>query len=187
MRGSLMTETAVRPDQRQTTTDSSPVQIRKLGHVVLWVSDVSRSVKFYTEVLNFRVSDWDKRDDGSDRVFLNACGDHHTIALFGRPGAEMPPPEFLQLSHIAMEVGHIDELFAVRDFLKQRGVPVRSEGRKGPGCNIDVSFEDPDGYHLELYCNMDQVGNGGRSRPPEQFHRASTLEEARDNPVPACW
>ena len=35
----------------------NPVWVRKLGHVVLWVRDVERSTKFYTEVLNFRVSD----------------------------------------------------------------------------------------------------------------------------------
>ena len=49
-----MTETAVRPDQRQATTDSSPVQIRKLGHVVLYVSDLERSAAFYRDVLGWR-------------------------------------------------------------------------------------------------------------------------------------
>ncbi|HZT05984.1 MAG TPA: VOC family protein [Chloroflexota bacterium] len=170
----------------QSIGTKSPVQVRKLGHVVLWVSDIERSVQFYTEILNFRVSDWEKRPD-RQMVFLNACGDHHTVALFSRPGGQMPPPEYLQLSHFALEVGHIDELFAIREFLKSRGVPIRSEGRKGAGCNIDVSFDDPDGYHVELYCNMDQVGRGDRPRPASQFHPTSTLEEARDNPVPACW
>jgi catechol 2,3-dioxygenase-like lactoylglutathione lyase family enzyme len=181
-----MAQTAVRPEPH-TTIEKSPVQVRKLGHVVLWVSDVQRSMKFYTEVLNFRVSDWEKRPDGHEMVFLNACGDHHSVALFSRPGGQMPPEEYLQLSHFALEVGHIDELFAVREFLTRKGIPIRSEGRKGAGCNIDVSFDDPDGYHIELYCNMDQVGNGSRPRPTEQFRRASTLEEARDNPVAANW
>jgi catechol 2,3-dioxygenase-like lactoylglutathione lyase family enzyme len=177
-----MAQTLLQPEA-ETTTEKSPVQVRKLGHVVLWVSDVRRSVKFYTEILNFRVSDWDERD----MVFLNACGDHHTIALFSRPGGQMPPPEFLQLSHFAMEVGDIDELFEIREFLKRQGIPIRSEGRKGAGCNIDVSFDDPDGYHIELYCNIDKIGKANRARPASQFRRASTLEEARDNPVPANW
>jgi catechol 2,3-dioxygenase-like lactoylglutathione lyase family enzyme len=181
-----MVQTAARAEV-QTTGEKSPVQIRKLGHVVLWVSDVERSAKFYTELLNFRISDWERRPDGHEMVFLNACGDHHTVALFSRPGGEMPPPEYLQLSHFALEVGHIDELFAIREFLKAKGVAIRNEGRRGAGCNIDVSFDDPDGYHLELYCNMDQVGDGRRPRPADQFRRAATLEEARDNPVPASW
>ena len=180
-----MAQTLLRPEG-ETTTEKSPVQVRKLGHVVLWVSDVRRSAKFYTEILNFRVSDWEERPE-REMVFLNACGDHHTIALFSRPDAQMPPDEFLQLSHFAMEVGDIDELFEIREFLKGKGIPIRSEGRKGAGCNIDVSFDDPDGYHIELYCSMDRVGKPNRARPAEQFRRASTLEEARDNPVPASW
>jgi len=31
---------------------------------------------------------------------------------------------------------------------------------------------------------MDQVDDEGLLRPEEQFHRVSTLEEARDNPLP---
>jgi len=178
-----MAQTMLRPEAEE-TAEKSPVQVRKLGHVVLWVSDVRRSAQFYCDILNFRVSDWDEE---RGMVFLNACGDHHTVALFSRPGGEMPPREFLQLSHFAMEVGYIDELFEIREFLKRKGIPLSSEGRKGAGCNIDVSFQDPDGYHIELYCNMDQVGNGARPRPASQFRRASTLEEARDNPVPANW
>ena len=34
---------------------------------------------------------------------------------------------------------------------------------------------------------MDQVGEDGKLRPPEQFRRAGSLEEARDNPVPEKW
>src|SRR3954451_11283198 len=98
-----MAQTALRREVEE-TTEKSPVEIRKLGHVVVWVSDIRRSVQFYTDVLNMRVSDWDVSPD-REMVFLNACGDHHTVALFSRPGGEMPPPEFLQLSHFALEVG----------------------------------------------------------------------------------
>jgi catechol 2,3-dioxygenase-like lactoylglutathione lyase family enzyme len=45
---------------------------------VLQVSDVERSIKFYTEVLNFRVSD--RQESGG--AFLTGVGDHHTIGLF---------------------------------------------------------------------------------------------------------
>ena len=44
--------TAMQPAQR-----SSPVRIKKLGHVVFQVRNLERSIRFYTEVLNFRVSD----------------------------------------------------------------------------------------------------------------------------------
>ena len=34
-----------------------PFRINKIGHVVLNVSDMRRSVRFYTEILGFQVSD----------------------------------------------------------------------------------------------------------------------------------
>ena len=165
--------------------EASPVRIRKLGHVVFRVRDVERSTKFYTEILNFRVSDVNE----GGMVFMNTCGDHHTIAIApAKAGedAQQAPRDQLGLSHFAMEVGSIDELFEIRAFLQRKRIATR-EGRKGPGCNIEVSFDDPDGYHVELYCNMDQIGPNNRVRPTEQFRRVSSLEEARDNPLPATW
>jgi catechol-2,3-dioxygenase len=53
-------------------TRPSPVRVKKLGHVVLQVRDVERSIKFYTEVLNFRVSD--RQQTGG--AFLTGVGDH---------------------------------------------------------------------------------------------------------------
>ena len=173
-------------DQPQTaSTETSPVRVRKLGHVVFRVRDVERSTKFYTEILNFRVSDVNE----SGMVFMNTCGDHHTIGIAAAAKGEdaaQAPRDQLGLSHFAMEVGGIDELFEIRDFLHRKGIETR-EGRKGPGCNIEVSFDDPDGYHVELYCSMDQIGPENRTRPPEQFNRTNSLEEARDHPVPTTW
>ena len=180
-----MTQTAERTVAEQ-TVGTSPVKVRKLGHVVFRVRDIDRSVAFYKEVLNFRVSDVNERG----MVFLNACGDHHTIALMqaeAGSGAEHPAPDQLGLSHFAMEVTSLDELFEVREFLRAKGVPITGEGRKGPGSNVELSFKDPDGYNLELYCNMDQIGPNNRSRPSSQWHRVPTLEEARDNPLPATY
>ena len=178
-----MTQTA---EQTETATETSPVKIKKLGHVVFRVRDVERSTRFYTEILNFRVSDINE----NGMVFMNTCGDHHTIAIAAASAgdtASQAPREQLGLSHFAMEVGSLDELFEIRDFLARKGIEVRGQGRKGPGCNVDVSFDDPDGYHIELYWNMDQIGPENRTRPPEQFRRVNTLEEARDKPVPASW
>src|SRR5437764_831827 len=125
---------------------TSPIHIKKLGHVVFQVRDFERSVKFYTEVLNFRVSD--RLPNGS--VFLNAVGDHHTIALFPSDGeaAEKPAEGALRLHHFAMEVGTLDELFEIRAYLQGLGVPIVWEGRRMLGGHTSVEFLDPDGYHL---------------------------------------
>lgn len=180
-----MTQVAT-ADAAATPQRTSPVRVRKLGHVVYRVSDIERSIKFYTEILNFRVSDTNELG----MVFLNACGDHHTIALVpakAGAAATQADPSGLGLHHFAMEVATLDELFEIRDFLRDRGVPITFEGRRGAGCNTGVEFLDPDGYSIELYCGMDQIGANNRARPASQWRRASSLEEARDNPVPTLY
>jgi catechol 2,3-dioxygenase len=173
-------EAKVRP-----ATRTSPVQVRKLGHIVLQVRDIERSVQFYTEVLNFRVSD--RQETGG--TFLTAVGDHHTIGLFpsAGPNAEKPAADAVRLHHFAMQVGSIDELFDIRAYLQERGVPIVFQGRRRLGGHTSVEFEDPDGYHVELFCDMDQLGPNQRSRPMNPGPRIESLEAARDNPKPPTW
>jgi catechol 2,3-dioxygenase-like lactoylglutathione lyase family enzyme len=173
---STSVQSAVRP---------SPIRVRKLGHVVVQVSDLERSLRFYTEVLNFRVSD---RGSGG-AVFLTAVGDHHTIALFPSDGAgaEKPAEGAVRLHHFAMQVGSLEELFEIRAYLKERAIPIVFEGRRALGGHTSVEFLDPDGYHLELYHDMDQIGPDGRSRPRDPGARHQSLESARDNPKSPTW
>lgn len=173
----------------QTSTQASerpsPIHIKKLGHVVIQVRNLERSVRFYTEVMNFRVSD----DASSGGVFLTALGDHHTIGLFPSDGenAEMPGEGAVRLHHFAMQVGSLEELFDIRVYLLKRRVPIVWEGRRAMGGHTSVEFLDPDGYHLEVYCDMDQIGPDGRSRPRDPNARHDSLEKARDNPKPPTW
>jgi catechol 2,3-dioxygenase-like lactoylglutathione lyase family enzyme len=164
----------------------SPVEVRKIGHVVFRVRNVERSVRFYTEVLNFRVTEPGR----NGMVFLNIGGDHHTIALMPAAGgddARHAEESHLGVDHFAMEVRSVDQLIAIRDFLTERGVTIVGEGRRPQGAHIGVEFLDPDGYSLELYCDMDQVGAENRPRPFDRANIARTLEEARDNPLPRSW
>jgi len=168
----------------QSTERPSPIRIKKLGHVVIQVRDVERSARFYTEVLNMRISD----RGGQGGIFLTAVGDHHTIGLFPSDGesAQMPAEGAVRLHHFAMQVGSLEELFEIRAYLRERGVPIVYEGRRALGCHTSVEFLDPDGYHLELYYDMDQIPAGGRSRPRDN-KRIDSLEAARDNPKPPTW
>ena len=160
----------------------TPINVRKLGHVVYEVSDVERSTRFWTEIMGFHVSD--RNENGM--VFLHCAGDHHTIALVPAPGKAKPArdePGMLQIHHWAMEVDSLETLFAARAFLKSKGIDVSYEGRRGPGGNPGLEFKDPDGYTVEIYYGMDQLAEPGKSRPPEQWKRARSLEEARENPL----
>ena len=167
----------------KTATPTSPVKIRKLGHVVIQVSDLERSMKFYTEILNFRVSD--RSPEGA--VFLTSVGDHHTVGLFPSKGKDAPTTvkDAVRLHHFAMEVESLDALFEAREFLKERGVPIVHEGRHRMGGHTSIEFLDPDGFQLELYWDMDKTRPDGRSRPFAPAVKG--LEAARDNPKSPTW
>src|SRR5215218_2399814 len=72
---------------------------QEIGHLVLNVSDVARSTKFYRDVVGFQVSRY--RPDGT-AAFLTCGIVHHNLALFQTP-AGAPPREKGQigLNHFA--------------------------------------------------------------------------------------
>jgi catechol 2,3-dioxygenase len=77
-----------------------PFHIGKIGHIVLKVRDLPRSVDFYTQVLGFRVSDvYPGTMVPGGMVFMRCNSDHHGVALVGGMKAEannveLHPPGF---------------------------------------------------------------------------------------------
>ena len=155
-------------------------ELRKIGHVVLNVTDLEASVSFYTEVLGLKISDRypDTMVPGG-MIFMRCNTDHHGVALVG--GAKKA--DRTSLNHFAFEVGSPDEVFRARAWLRQHGVPIVFEGRRRAGCQLAVEFQDPDGNNLEIYWGLDQIGTEGRARPAAEWRPAKTLEEAVANPV----
>ncbi len=162
------------------TDTPPPFQLRKLGHVVLNVTDLDAAVRFYTGVLGLEVSDrYPESMVPGGMVFLRYGTDHHGVALVG--GARRP--EVSSLNHFAFEVGTLDEVFGARAWLRDHGVPIVFEGRRRAGCQIAVEFRDPDSNNLEIYWNIDQVGTNGSVRPASEWRQARTLEDAVATPV----
>jgi catechol 2,3-dioxygenase-like lactoylglutathione lyase family enzyme len=155
-------------------------ELRKIGHVVLNVTDLDAAVRFYTDVLGLRVSDRypDSMVPGG-MVFLRCNTDHHGVALVG--GADKL--ERSTLNHFAFEVGTPDEVFRARAWLEQHGVPIVFQGRRRAGCQLALEFRDPDGNNLEIYWGLDQIGSDGRARSASEWRPARTLEDAVANPV----
>ena len=167
--------------KRHRPPEALPFSLNKIGHVVLNVSDLERSVAFYTGVLGFRVSDVYPEDMmPGGMVFMRCNTDHHGVALVC---SLREAPASRDLNHLAFEVSTLDEVIRARNFLREHDVPIDFEGRRRAGCQIAVEFRDPDGHHLEIYWGLDQVGQDGRVRPPEEWKGAHSLREAIANPV----
>ena len=159
-----------------------PFAIGKLGHVVIRVRDLERSVDFYTRVLGFRVSDVypDTMMKGG-MVFLRCNADHHCLALVGGAQEENRARE---LHHLAFEVPTLDDVVRAREHLRRHGVKIDFDGRRRAGCQVSVEFRDPDNHALEIFWGLDQVGSEGRVRPPEDWREEMSLEAAIANPPP---
>lgn len=135
------------------------IRPRKLGHLVLKVRDIQKSVKFYTEIVGLEISDWIE----DKMVFLRCAEDHHDLALFQLP-SEAPHFDDLGqedapgLEHFSYEVDSFATMEAAVRMLQEKGVEiVRGPGKHGPGENCFLVFKDPDGNYVEFYCEMRQI------------------------------
>jgi catechol-2,3-dioxygenase len=116
----------------------------KLGHVAYRVSDVQHVVKFYTDVLGFRVSDW----HGETFAFLRCGPDHHTVNF---TFDEVP-----QLHHIAFELKDWAEIQRACEWLAKNGIHlVWGPGRHIIGHNIAIYHRNADKVRVEFFCEMD--------------------------------
>jgi catechol 2,3-dioxygenase len=156
-------------------------KITKLGHVVLNCADMERSVRFYTEVLGFEISDVYSDDMvPGGMVFMRFNEDHHGVALVGSMTGPSPNVE---LNHLAFEVATLDEVILARNHLRKLGVRIDFEGRRRAGVQIAVEFRDPDGHRLEIYWGLDRVDADGYIRPASEWKLARSLKQAVADPV----
>ncbi|PPQ28707.1 VOC family protein [Rhodopila globiformis] len=163
------------------TATGVPFQIGKIGHVALYVRDIERSMRFYTDILGFQVSDIYNQDMmPGGAVFLRCNNDHHGIALFQATEAN---PAGGGMHHMAFEVPTLDDVVRARAHLRAHAVPIDFDGRRRAGVQIAVEFRDPDGHRLEIYWGIDQIVPGEQARPAHEWKGAQSLEAAIADPV----
>ncbi len=146
------------------------VKIKKLGHVGIFVKDVKRSTKFYTEILGFKVSDVNEQGI----TFLHCATDHHDTVLVPLPkeSHESVSADRKEIQQISYEVDREEDLRRALKFLKEKGVMIVSGLRqRGPGGDKTIDFLDPDGNNIQLFCEMDQIGWDDVSKPKEMWMR----------------
>ncbi|RIV87738.1 VOC family protein [Aurantiacibacter zhengii] len=117
----------------------------KISHIVLHSPDHHAMVKFFTDVLGFRVSDW----LGDFMCFLRCNSAHHRLALL--PG---PPC----LNHVAYDMLSVDDMMRGASRLKKRGTDIRwGPGRHTAGNNTFSYFTTPGGFAVEYTSELEEV------------------------------
>ena len=128
------------------TTDG--IGLRRLQHLVLWVSDVERSVRFYRDVLGFEVKSQSPR--GAFLRIPGSADDHH-LGLFEQTGAAPPSERVARMYHSAWEVAEITDLVRARQRLIEAGALV---GSSDHGVSLSLYAKDPDGLEFEIFWTV---------------------------------
>jgi 3,4-dihydroxy-9,10-secoandrosta-1,3,5(10)-triene-9,17-dione 4,5-dioxygenase len=123
-----------------------------LGHVVLPISDDESALRFYTEVLGFRLRDSMRmapelfgRPAGPPlwMRFLGCNPRHHSLAL-----APFPAPA--GIVHLMTEVGSLDDVGRAMDRCARRGAPVSATlGRHANDLMVSFYVRTPGGFDIE--------------------------------------
>ena len=117
-----------------------------LEHINMTVSDLDRSIYFYTTLLGLKLR-W-RREAGEDTAAAHVGDDRHYLALFQAGSGASPARsdyEAVGLNHFGFVVDDLDE---ARDRLVDLGISAHSEANYDPGRRL--YFLDPDGIEVEL-------------------------------------
>jgi catechol 2,3-dioxygenase len=130
------------------------MQIRELGHVVLFVRNLQESAHFYRDVLGFRALRTPERMRGAVLAFSTGRTHHELLLIEVGPDAPHPGPgRRAGLYHIGLKVGdHDDDLVAAWRQLEQEGVTV--SGSADHTVTHSLYLFDPDGNEIEIYVDV---------------------------------
>jgi catechol 2,3-dioxygenase-like lactoylglutathione lyase family enzyme len=117
----------------------------RISHIVLHSPDHQAAVRFFTEVLGFRVSDW----LGDFMCFLRCNSAHHRLAIL--PG---PPC----LNHVAYDMTGVDGMMRGVGRIGKLGTEIRwGPGRHTAGDNTFSYFVTPNGLAVEYTAELEEV------------------------------
>ena len=135
---------------------SEQVQVQELGHVVLYVRDIERSVAFYRDLLGWRLIAG--AEPGVPVAAFSGGRTHHELLLIevGPDAAPIPAGRRVGMYHFGLKFGDSDDdLRAVLERVRDAGVTV--VGATDHGVTHSLYVLDPDGNELELYVDVPGV------------------------------
>ena len=135
------------------------MEVKELGHLVLYVRNLQRSVHFYRDVLGWRPILGG--DPGEVLRFpaaaFNAPSNrtHHELLLIevGEDAAGLPPGRRIGLYHFGLKVGDSDdELRDALRVLQENDVTIL--GASDHTVTHSLYIADPDGNEIELFIDV---------------------------------
>lgn len=133
------------------------MEVKELGHLVLYVRDIERSASFYRDVLGWHQITL-PGDGPLARIPVAAFTSgrtHHELLLIevGEDAQPQPHGRHLGLYHFGLKVGDTDdELRAALRRCQEAGV--RIAGMSDHTVSHSLYIEDPDGNEIELYIDV---------------------------------
>lgn len=150
------------------------IKPRKLGHTVIGTTDLAATMRFFTEGIGFKVSDY--IDDKG--AFMRCSVDHHNVLALAAP------VNFLH--HTSWQVDDIDDVGRGAKAMLENN-PERhiwGLGRHHAGSNFFWYLKDPAGNFSEYYSDMDCIPEEEIWKP-EVFHGAQGLFNWGPPPPPS--
>lgn len=127
-------------------------KIARLGHVVLRTPAYAEAIKFFTEVLNFQISDVIEDAVTFTRCFPNRF--HHSLGIGNG--------KTRGLHHVNFMVTEVDDIGRAIWRFNHAQVPiVNGPGRHPPSGSMFLYFLDPDGLTLEYSFGMEEFPETG--------------------------
>lgn len=130
------------------------MNIKELGHVVLYVTNLEKMASFYRNTLGFREVGRMALGKGAGAVAFSSGRTHHELLLIeigGEPKKDRVPKPGLY--HIGFKVADsTEELKKVFKELKEKEVTI--VGASDHTVTHSIYILDPDGNELELYADV---------------------------------
>lgn len=130
-----------------------------IQHLTLATLDPEAIERFYVDRLGFLTSDYVR--DGEGRIvttWMRCNHEHHTLACFRHSR--------IGIDHHSYEAGDWAVIKDWCDRMGDRRIPLMwGPGRHGPGNNLFVFIEDPDGNWIEISAELEVV----YGRPPTDW------------------
>ena len=138
------------------------MEIKELGHLVLYVRDLERSVTFYRDLLGWKQVS--PEVPGMPAAAFSSGRTHHELLLIevGHDATPIPEGRRVGLYHFGLKVGDSDE--ELREALAQvQAAGVTIAGASDHTVTHSLYILDPDGNEIELY--IDVAGVDWRADP----------------------